>query len=55
MIQIDIPKLQFQISGFEIAKEINSYAKGKPENTAGEEIGAKIVHAGQCKDVECKE
>jgi peptidyl-prolyl isomerase D len=43
------------ISGFEIAKEINSYAKGKPENTAGEEIGAKIVHAGQCKDVECKE
>ena len=41
------------IQGFEIAKEINAYSKGKPENTAGEEIQAKIVNAGQCKNRAC--
>ncbi len=42
------------VRGFEIAEEINAYSKGKPENTAGVEIHAKIVNAGQCPDLACE-
>ena len=42
------------VRGFEIAEEINSYAKGKKDNTAGVEVQAKIVNAGQCMNIECK-
>ena len=39
--------------GMEIAMEINSYAKGKKENTAGPEVKAVVVDAGQCATPEC--
>ncbi|QDZ18966.1 cyclophilin-type peptidyl-prolyl cis-trans isomerase [Chloropicon primus] len=41
------------VRGMDIAREINSHAKGKKDNTAGAEVQAKIVDAGMCSTPEC--
>ena len=38
------------VRGMDIAREINSNAKGKKDNTAGVEVKAVIVDAGACSD-----
>ena len=41
------------VRGMDIAREINSYARGKKDNTAGVEVKAVIVDAGACSDAMC--
>ena len=41
------------VRGISTVMEINGHAKGKTDNTAGDEVRAKIVDAGQCGDPAC--
>ena len=41
------------VSGMDLAWEINALSSVKPENTAGPEVGVKIVGAGECKTPQC--
>lgn len=37
------------VKGWEVAEKINSLSKGKPDNTANEQEGVRIVGSGQLR------
>lgn len=37
------------VSGFDVVDAINALSKGKPDNTAGADAGARIVDSGQLR------